>query len=504
MSSGVYRKRPHWPVHDRNSAALVNLGPPPEPDPPSSGVAGPIHAYRVQTIHVQTGVYRHQVVPIPSLQVIRRAEFANSAVIEATTEDSVGAFVVNTDGGATIVVTADEATPAFVAQPQVTGTLAVTTDDAAATFIVDTSEPSVGVTGPVRIFRRARTTVRQGVFRYHYQTDFEFYAIPEATVSVGISAATEDAVGAFNANPVLAAAIATTADSATAAFVAEPRPTATVTATLDAATASFSATVGSQSDGTIAATADEAVAAFSAAPVPTAIIAAATADSTGNFNVTVGTSATATIGATLDTVVAAFASSPVPTASLAVTTDGATASFSAVLGSTATITATLGDDTAAFIVTPEVVISGPPRLPLQVFAERMYTAVDAHWTLTPITYADRPIDPATAAVMASGFARFSIVHGAGDLREIGDRAYRRHGRLFFQCFAPEGSGMVRAYEMVDHAIEFFRAPPRFQYGDVRLTDPRIDEIGADSGYYQVNVSAAFDYDSGGFGRVLLA
>lgn len=96
------------------------------------------------------------------------------------------------------------------------------------------------------------------------------------------------------------------------------------------------------------------------------------------------------------------------------------------------------------------------------------------------------------------YVRFSVQHtpgasGPAGLEAGSAKRYRRLGFVFVQVFTKAGSGRARSDALVDKALKFFevQAPP----AGVAFQDPSPAEVGRDGGWFQVNVSSGFQYDT---------
>lgn len=94
------------------------------------------------------------------------------------------------------------------------------------------------------------------------------------------------------------------------------------------------------------------------------------------------------------------------------------------------------------------------------------------------------------------WARVSVRHSTGEQATLsgglGTRRYSRDGTLFVQIFAPVGNGLSVAYDLakvVADAYEGTATPAGVWFRDVRL-----NEIGPDDQWFNVNVLVDFTYD----------
>ncbi len=92
------------------------------------------------------------------------------------------------------------------------------------------------------------------------------------------------------------------------------------------------------------------------------------------------------------------------------------------------------------------------------------------------------------------WASASIRHAIGrqqSLGGIGGRDFQRIGTLIIAIYVPGGKGLQTAYELARisaNAYEGITSPNGVWFRDVR-----IQEIGRDGNYFQINVLAEFEY-----------
>lgn len=95
------------------------------------------------------------------------------------------------------------------------------------------------------------------------------------------------------------------------------------------------------------------------------------------------------------------------------------------------------------------------------------------------------------------FARITMRHNVRDRRtlgnEVGNRRFRSFGVIAVQIFALSGDGLTRSDELVNVAVNAFEGD---KTGEDRVTFRNVShqEIGQDGPWFQVNVTAEFDYD----------
>lgn len=92
------------------------------------------------------------------------------------------------------------------------------------------------------------------------------------------------------------------------------------------------------------------------------------------------------------------------------------------------------------------------------------------------------------------FMRVSVQHQLGTKPYLGSRAQRRTGTIFVQVFTERDTDMRRSDTLVESVLSLLAQWPA---GDVWLRDPTSNEAGIDDAWFQVNVTATFQYDDFG-------
>lgn len=94
------------------------------------------------------------------------------------------------------------------------------------------------------------------------------------------------------------------------------------------------------------------------------------------------------------------------------------------------------------------------------------------------------------------WARVSMRHNRGEQDTLagpmGNRLFIRDGSVIVQVFTPLGEGLTRAYSLGKVAADAFegKATPK----GVWFRSVRLREIGPDGNWFQVNVTADFEYN----------
>ena len=92
------------------------------------------------------------------------------------------------------------------------------------------------------------------------------------------------------------------------------------------------------------------------------------------------------------------------------------------------------------------------------------------------------------------YMRVSIVHSTGTRPSLGINHTRRAGILFVQIYTKINKDMRRSDTLSQSVLDFLRVwPPSV----VRIREPSLAEVGPDDAWFQVNVSATFEYDDFG-------
>ena len=129
--------------------------------------------------------------------------------------------------------------------------------------------------------------------------------------------------------------------------------------------------------------------------------------------------------------------------------------------------------------------------------EEARNAIQAHvasnWTGTPggtVAYDNLPFTPP----VGSPWVRLSIQNESGVQAGFGGSAkrFRRQGTVKMQIFVVEGDGAGGVTQLADQAVLLFEGTKLS--GGLRFTQVGIREIGVESGWFGLDVSAAFSFD----------
>lgn len=121
------------------------------------------------------------------------------------------------------------------------------------------------------------------------------------------------------------------------------------------------------------------------------------------------------------------------------------------------------------------------------------TAWDAATGGAPLLYdnvdGERPAQPTT-------FGRVTVRFMSGQKASLGGtsggRLFRREGLLYVQIFTPHGRGPGPADAIAQALVAAIEDPGAT--GNIWFRDVGAQEIGSDGGYWQVNVTARFQFD----------
>jgi hypothetical protein len=121
------------------------------------------------------------------------------------------------------------------------------------------------------------------------------------------------------------------------------------------------------------------------------------------------------------------------------------------------------------------------------------TLWDAQTPPVPLLiYDDRHQDlPANAP-----FARIAMRHGPMDQRTFGNtgnRRFRRFGIITVQIFALANQGLATADLYAKVALDAFEGQNTAP-DEIHFRNTRVNEIGQDGPWFQINVISEFDYD----------
>lgn len=103
--------------------------------------------------------------------------------------------------------------------------------------------------------------------------------------------------------------------------------------------------------------------------------------------------------------------------------------------------------------------------------------------------------PGSAPGSETVWARATIRHATGRQASLagenGPRRYSRGGTVFIQVFAPVGDGSKAGYEAAQLVVNAYQAA---RHPNIWFRDVRMNEVGKDGAFEQLNVLATFSYD----------
>lgn len=94
------------------------------------------------------------------------------------------------------------------------------------------------------------------------------------------------------------------------------------------------------------------------------------------------------------------------------------------------------------------------------------------------------------------FVRLAILQGESiqmNMAAAGRRTYRHNGMVIIQCFRPTHEGEKPALDLADAAAAVFRGTTLAS--GIIFRSPTVDVVGAEGGWFQVNVSIPFQFDT---------
>jgi len=98
---------------------------------------------------------------------------------------------------------------------------------------------------------------------------------------------------------------------------------------------------------------------------------------------------------------------------------------------------------------------------------------------------------------SGAWARISVRHNIGGAAtlggEVGNRRFRHEGLVMVQVFTEHGKGQVDSDTLAEIAKDAFEGEVTSP-GRVIFRNVRINEVGLDGQWFQVNVFAEFEYD----------
>lgn len=93
----------------------------------------------------------------------------------------------------------------------------------------------------------------------------------------------------------------------------------------------------------------------------------------------------------------------------------------------------------------------------------------------------------------TAFARIDISHSIGSQATLGGpaRSFRRVGAITIRIYTQAGKGLQESYQLAKVAADAFEGKST---GGIWFRNVRINEVGRQGAYYQLNVVVDFEYD----------
>lgn len=119
----------------------------------------------------------------------------------------------------------------------------------------------------------------------------------------------------------------------------------------------------------------------------------------------------------------------------------------------------------------------------------------AAWDPTgfPAYYTDKGGEKPTSETV---WSRATIRHATGNQSslagEVGTRRFTDTGALIVQVFAPVGDGSTECYRAATLVRDAYRDA---KHPNVWFREQRIQEVGGDGAFFQINVLVTFSYDN---------
>jgi len=107
----------------------------------------------------------------------------------------------------------------------------------------------------------------------------------------------------------------------------------------------------------------------------------------------------------------------------------------------------------------------------------------------PLYYDNQDVDRPERPSM---FGRAIVRHATATRTTVGNNRFRRFGTVYVQLFVPQGTGTTIIRELSDAIAHSLEESPSSL--GIRIGDVDINELGSDGTYFQINVSADFNYD----------
>lgn len=104
----------------------------------------------------------------------------------------------------------------------------------------------------------------------------------------------------------------------------------------------------------------------------------------------------------------------------------------------------------------------------------------------------KPIVSDDPLVFGEGNLIIQVLHADGTIASLGTLLHRQIGIMSGALYVENGRGRIRtAGKLSDSVLKFFQTQ---NIAGVRFNNPRINEVGPDGRWWQVNVLVDFQYD----------
>jgi hypothetical protein len=137
--------------------------------------------------------------------------------------------------------------------------------------------------------------------------------------------------------------------------------------------------------------------------------------------------------------------------------------------------------------------------------EAMQSAFDAYWSAQPVrsvvVYDNVGLDPVQYAVpiisddsevQGEAVLVMQVLHSTGQIAALGTLLHRQFGFMVGALYVESGRGRVRTVgKLGDAVLKFFQT---VNVAGVTFSNPRLNEVGPDGRWWQINIATDFQYD----------
>lgn len=135
----------------------------------------------------------------------------------------------------------------------------------------------------------------------------------------------------------------------------------------------------------------------------------------------------------------------------------------------------------------------------------MQAAFNTFWEAltvkTVVTFDNEALDPVSKAVpivsddpevFGEGILVVQVLHSAGQIAALGTKKSRMLGIMIGTLYVENNRGRIRtAGKLADSVLRFFQTQ---NVAGVTFSNPRLNEVGPDGRWWQVNILTDFQYD----------